>query len=56
MSLVGKSIRLGRIFDEYGKTFVIARGFRYRDPPAMVKAISRTLHENESVENALKNI
>lgn len=56
MSLVGKSIRLGRIFDEEGKTFVIAMVFGYRDPPAMVKAISRIVHENESVENALKII
>lgn len=28
--------------------------FGYRDPPAIVKAISRMVHENESVENALK--
>jgi len=30
--------------------------FGYKDPPAMVKAISRMVHEDESIDNALKII
>jgi hypothetical protein len=51
MSSVGRRMRVARIFDEYRRTFVIAT-----DSPVTVEAISGMVHQNESIDNALRII